>query len=109
MSLKIRLRQQGRTNDRVFRLVVADIRSPRDGKYVETLGWYNPKGKEGSTEQINAERAGYWLDQGAEPSEKALALLRRCAPEAVTKWTQAQIAKRQKVRLKKKARSKKAS
>lgn len=108
MTLKIRLRQQGRKNGRVYRLVVADIRSPRDGKYVETLGWYNPKGSEGKENQVNAERADYWLNQGAQPSEKALSLLRRTVPEAVTKWMQAKQEKRQKIRLKNKARGKKA-
>ena len=42
MALKIRLRQQGRNNRPFYRLVVANCRSPRDGKYVEALGWYNP-------------------------------------------------------------------
>ncbi len=42
MALKIRLRQQGRNNRPFYRLVVTDVRSPRDGKYVEMLGWYNP-------------------------------------------------------------------
>ena len=42
MALKIRLRQQGRNNRPFYRLVVTDARSPRDGKYVEALGWYNP-------------------------------------------------------------------
>ena len=42
MALKIRLRAQGRNNRETYRLVVADGRSPRDGKYMEMLGWYNP-------------------------------------------------------------------
>ncbi len=42
MVLKIRLRQQGRTNRQTYRLVVTDIRNPRDGKYLEMIGWYNP-------------------------------------------------------------------
>ena len=45
MALKIRLWQQGCTNRTTYRVVVADSRSPRDGKYVEAIGWYNPCGK----------------------------------------------------------------
>jgi small subunit ribosomal protein S16 len=45
MALKIRLRQQGRKNRQTYRLVVTDIRNPRDGKYLEMIGWYNPFNK----------------------------------------------------------------
>lgn len=80
MGLKIRLRQQGRSNARTFRLVLADVKSPRDGKYVETLGWYNPQ-HEGELEaKVDDERITYWLERGAEPTEKALSLIARLAP-----------------------------
>jgi small subunit ribosomal protein S16 len=57
MALKIRLRQQGRNNRPFYRLVVADVRSPRDGKYLEALGWYNPFEAEADRSfSANAER-----------------------------------------------------
>ena len=63
MGLKIRLRQQGRNNRPFYRLVVADCRSPRDGKYVEALGWYNPFEQElDKSVSIKPERIQYWLD-----------------------------------------------
>jgi len=82
MALVIRLRQQGRVNRQSYRLVVTDRRAPRDGKYVEKLGWYDPF-KEGKNFVIDAERAAYWLEKGAQPSERAKALLARATPEVL--------------------------
>lgn len=87
MALKIRLRQQGRRNRISYRLVVADCRSPRDGKYVETLGWYAPV--EATPElqlSLSEERIQHWLDQGALFTEKAEALVARAAPELMTRY-----------------------
>ena len=80
MGLKIRLRQQGRTNRLTYRLVVADSRSPRDGKYVENLGHYDPHLEEGKDAVVKEERIQHWVDNGAEISEKAHALIARKAP-----------------------------
>lgn len=98
MALKIRLRQQGRNNRRVFRIVVADVRSPRDGKYVESVGWYNPY----ETEQekllnIKSERVEFWLKQGAEISPKAEALVARAAPTVIKAHKQKIVEKRAKL------------
>ncbi len=82
MALKIRLRQQGRTNRQTYRLVVTDIRNPRDGKYLEMIGWYNPF----STTQdsvINVERINYWVGQGAQITVNAEALIARIAPDVM--------------------------
>lgn len=81
MALKIRFRQQGRTNSLSYRLVVTDVRSPRDGKYIESLGWYDPKKHADKPDaDLNAERILYWLDQGAQLTEKAKILVKRIAP-----------------------------
>ena len=83
MAVKIRLRQQGRKNRQTFRLVVTDIRNPRDGKYLETLGSYDPHSAK-SNLQLNTERLNYWLSKGAELSPSAEKLVKGVAPEVVT-------------------------
>ena len=70
MSLKIRLRQQGRRNHLTYRLVLADSRSPRDGKYIEMLGSYDPKMDGDKQLSVQADRIQYWVDNGAELSER---------------------------------------
>jgi small subunit ribosomal protein S16 len=80
MALKIRLRQQGRTNRQTYRLVVTDIRNPRDGKYLEMIGWYNPFSNTNDS-QINIERINYWVGQGAEITLSAQNLIARVAPD----------------------------
>ena len=79
MALKIRLRQQGRRNRLSYRLIVTDSRSPRDGKYVESLGWYDPHKKEEDC-SFHEERIAHWLGHGAQLSEKAASLVKRKAP-----------------------------
>ena len=82
MAVKIRLRQQGRKNRQTFRLVVTDIRNPRDGKYIEMLGSYNPHHAKSSL-QLNTERLNYWLSKGAELSPSAEKLVKGVAPEVI--------------------------
>ena len=74
MAVKIRLAQRGKKKTRTYRVVVADARSPRDGKFIEDLGFYNPHDNP-STVDINVEKAVSWLDKGAQPSERAQKLL----------------------------------
>lgn len=105
MALKIRLRPQGRKNRETFRLVVTDCRSPHDGKYVEMLGWYNPfESEEDRLASVNPERIQFWLDQGAQLTEKAEALVHKLAPAIVKKQTEKVIAHKAKVTAKRKAR-----
>ena len=85
MALVIRLRQQGKKNRHSFRIVVADRRFPRDGKYVEKLGWYDPFAESGKDVTINNERMEHWLHQGALLSENVEALVKRAAPEVLKK------------------------
>lgn len=82
MALVIRLRQQGRKNRRSFRLVLADERAPRDGKYIEKLGWYNPFGEGEKEVFIDGEKVSHWVKMGARITDKAKALVKRAAPSA---------------------------
>ncbi len=75
MAVRIRLRRVGSKKNPIWRVVVADKRSPRDGRSIETIGQYNPQ-TEPSVIVIDEERARYWLDHGAQPSETVAGLLR---------------------------------
>lgn len=75
MAVRIRLRRVGSKKNPIWRIVVADKRSPRDGRSIETIGRYNAQ-TEPSTIEIDEERANYWLEKGAQPSEKVAGLLR---------------------------------
>ena len=97
MALKIRFRLQGRNNRPFYRLVVADSRSPRDGKYIEMLGWYNPFETGENMCSANAERIQHWLDLGAQISENALPIIRRVAPQTVAQLRQKQMKRHSKV------------
>ena len=74
MPVKIRLAQRGKKKNRTYRVVVADSRSPRDGKFIEDLGFYDPHHNPSKVE-INVDKAVSWLDKGAQPSERAQKLL----------------------------------
>lgn len=76
MAVKIRLKRTGGKNDACFRVVAADERSPRDGKNLEVLGWYNP-GAVGDTFSLKIDRIDYWLGVGAQISDTAASLLRK--------------------------------
>lgn len=76
MSVKIRLKRIGAKNTPVFRIVVADGRSPRDGKFIEELGTYNPLQK-GQNVKLDLERADYWVKKGAQPSDTVASFIRR--------------------------------
>ena len=73
--VKIRLRRMGKKKQPAYRIVVADSRMPRDGRYIESLGHYNPL-TEPSTIELNGERALYWLGQGAQPSGQVQNLMK---------------------------------
>ena len=76
MSVRIRLSRHGTKKAPFYRLVVADSRSPRDGRFIEILGTYNPL-VEPAEIKIDAERAAKWLANGASPSDTAKALLKK--------------------------------
>ena len=68
MAVRIRLKRTGAKNAPAFRIVVADSRSPRDGKFIEELGSYDPKRK-GQNFNLKLDRAQFWVRQGAQPSD----------------------------------------
>lgn len=74
--VRIRLRRVGRKKTPIYRIVVADVRSPRDGRFIETIGHYNPRQAEGGLE-VKTDRADYWLGVGAQPSDTVRSLLRK--------------------------------
>lgn len=76
MSVKIRLKRMGAKKRPFYRIVVADSRAPRDGRFIDTLGHYNPC-VEPPDVNLDAERAQLWLSRGAQPTETASALLKK--------------------------------
>ena len=101
MALIIRMRQQGANSRQRFRLVVTDSRNPRDGKYLEMIGWYNPFGADDKNYFIDVPRVQYWIGQGAQISDRVKSLVKRFAPEVVQEMTQRKVAKVAKKRKKK--------
>ncbi len=75
MSVSMRLTRVGGKKDPVWRVVVADRRAPRDGRFLETIGRYNAQ-TEPSTIVLDEERVRYWLDKGAQPSDTVKKLLK---------------------------------
>ena len=102
MAVKIRLRPQGRNNRAFYRLVVTDSRAPCDGKYVEAVGWYDPMAKEENSLNIKEDRVRFWLERGAQFTDKTEALVARAAPQVIKERHDKQAAKRNKIRLKRK-------
>ena len=76
MAVSIRLRREGTKNRPYYRIVVADSRSPRDGKFIEIIGTYDPK-QTGQNSSFSVERAEYWISKGAQPSETVRSLIKK--------------------------------
>ena len=74
MAVKIRLKRMGKKKQPTYRVVVADARSPRDGRFIESIGRYDPRPSP-SVVEIDNERATYWLGNGAQPTERVQKLL----------------------------------
>jgi small subunit ribosomal protein S16 len=87
MSVKIRLTRMGKKKQPTYRVVVMDSRKPRDGKYIEQIGRYDPR-QNPSLIEIDNERAVDWLNMGAQPTERAQKLL-----EISGAWTQFRVAR----------------
>jgi len=87
MAVRIRLKRIGAKNTPVFRIVVADSRSPRDGKFLEEIGTYHPL-KKGDNFTVQLDRAEHWIKNGAQPSETVASFIkkaRKTAPAAAPK------------------------
>jgi small subunit ribosomal protein S16 len=76
MAVKIRLRRTGRKRAPMYRIVVADSRSPRDGKFIEIIGQYAPR-QQDTALSVKEDRANYWLNNGAQPTDTVRSLLRK--------------------------------
>lgn len=74
MAVKIRFKRMGSKKNPFYRVVVADSRSPRDGRFIEELGYYNPLTKETN---IDNEKAADWVKKGAQPTDTVKALLKK--------------------------------
>lgn len=84
MSVVIRMRRTGAKGRPFYRVVVADSRYPRDGRYIEQLGYYDPLTNP-ATFQINSERLSMWIQRGALPSESVGVMVAKHAPDALRK------------------------
>jgi len=91
MAVAIRLTRVGRSKAPYYRLVVADSRFPRDGRFIEILGHYQPLHGD-SQLKVNEERALHWLGVGAQPSDTARSLLRKLG--IMQKWHQARASQK---------------
>ena len=77
MAVKIRLRRMGAKKAPFYRVVVADSRYPRDGRFIEEIGYYNPM-REPAEIKIDAEKAKKWIANGAQPTDTVKVLLKKC-------------------------------
>ena len=80
MAVKIRLRRMGAKKSPFYRIVVADSRYPRDGRFIEEIGYYNPL-EEPPVIQIDGEKAQKWIATGAQPTDTVKALLKKAGIE----------------------------
>lgn len=81
MSLVLRLRQQGRKNKKSYRMVVADKRWRRDGRYIDSVGFYDPQEQEKIV--VDKEKIEHWFSHGVKPTEKIIAILKRMHPDTL--------------------------
>ena len=81
MSVRIRLRREGSLNNPYYKVVVVDSRSPRDGKFIEIVGNYDPK-QAGTNVNLDLDRVKYWVGNGAQPSDTVASLIKRAKKAA---------------------------
>jgi small subunit ribosomal protein S16 len=82
MSVSIRLRREGNLNKPYFKVVVADQRSPRDGKFIEIVGNYDPK-LPGENANVDISRIDYWIKNGAQPSDTVRSIIKKARRKEV--------------------------
>jgi small subunit ribosomal protein S16 len=83
MAVSIRLRREGARNRPYYKVVVADSRSPRDGKFIEIIGTYDPK-KPDHNSTLKLDRIDHWISQGAQPSDTVRSLIKKNKKQAAT-------------------------
>ena len=81
MAVSIRLRREGAKNRPYYKVVVADSRSPREGRFIEIIGTYDPK-KPGHNSTLKVDRAEYWIARGAQPSDTVRSLIKKNKKQA---------------------------
>ena len=81
MAVSIRLRREGTKNSPYYKVVVTDRRSPRDGKFIEIIGAYDPK-KPDHNSTLNIDRVEYWISKGAQPSDTVRSLIKKTKKSA---------------------------
>jgi len=83
MAVSIRLRREGNLNNPYYKVVVADARSPRDGKFIELVGNYDPK-KAGDNANVDLSRIDYWIKNGAQPSDTVRSIIKKARKQETT-------------------------
>ncbi len=76
MSVKLRMKRTGNKNNVCWRVIAADARSPRDGRHIEELGFYNPR-KNPAELSLKMDRVDYWLNSGAQATEQVASLIKK--------------------------------
>ena len=94
MAVSIRLRREGALNRPYYKVVVADSRSPRDGKFIEIIGTYDPK-KTGHNSTLKLDRIDYWISKGARPSDTVRSLIKKNRKQATSPPATAQATERE--------------
>jgi len=89
MAVAIRLRREGNRNRPFYRIAVADKRSPRDGRFIELIGTYDPNIK-GDNWSIDLDRASYWIGVGAQPSETVHSIIKKARKKLSNEEEQAE-------------------
>ncbi len=82
MAVKIRMRRMGSNNNPFFRIVATDSRSPQSGRYLETLGWYDPKKDKGANFELKMDRVDFWKTRGAIITESVANLVKKAKKSA---------------------------
>jgi small subunit ribosomal protein S16 len=82
MAVSIRLRREGNLNKPYYKVVVTDQRSPRDGKFIEIIGNYDPK-KPGENYAVDLSRVDYWIKNGAQPSDTVRSIIKKARKKEV--------------------------
>ena len=90
MALKMRLRRMGSRNAPFYRVVVQDARRATTGRFIENIGWYDPK-QEGTNFSINLDRVAYWTSSGAKPSDTVASLIKKAATLPVEEAVQGAV------------------
>lgn len=108
MAVVIRLRRMGAKKDPKFRIVVAESKSPRDGRFVDEIGHYNPQPKE-AVLKVDAERAKYWMSVGATPSDQVKSLFKKAGIATPTRATRKKVKKAKPAAKAKKGLNKRAT